>query len=77
MASKTKMAPSKMSSKVKNREYSGGLNEFSDDVEFIVRNCNPVFYTVYELSSLWKAMYYDSNVNCRQLNDCLLTGRCY
>ncbi len=49
MASKTKMALSKMSSKVKNREYSGGLIEFSDDVEFIVRNCNPVFYTVYEL----------------------------
>ena len=49
MASKTKMALSKMSSKVKNREYSGGLIEFSDDVEFIVQNCNPVFYTVYEL----------------------------
>jgi hypothetical protein len=49
VASKTKMALSKMSSKVKNREYSGGLIEFSDDVEFIVRNCNPVFYTVYEL----------------------------
>ena len=49
MASKPKMALSKMNLKVKNREYSGGLNEFSDDVEFIVRNCNPVFYTVYEL----------------------------
>ena len=49
MASKTKMALSKMNLKVKNREYSGGLNEFSDDVEFIVRNCNPIFYTVYEL----------------------------
>ena len=49
MASKPRMALSKMKLKVKNREYSGGLNEFSDDVEFIVRNCNPVFYTVYEL----------------------------
>ena len=49
MASKPRMALSKMKLKVKNREYSGGLNEFSDDVEFIVRNCNPIFYTVYEL----------------------------
>jgi hypothetical protein len=49
VASRTMMNLFKMSLKVKNREYSGGLIEFSDDVELIVRNCNPVFYTVYEL----------------------------
>ena len=73
------MAPSIMKTKDEAKVYSGGLDEFSADVELIVRNCGTfhskesVFYTVCSLrylNSLRKARYYDSNLNCRQLNGC-------
>ena len=72
------IALSIMKTKVEAKKYSGGLDEFSADVELIVKNCGTFYskasylYTVWStfLISLWKAKYYDSNVNSRQLNGC-------
>ena len=78
---KTKMALSIMKSKLTAREYSGGLNEFSDDVELIVQNCctfnsfETVFYKVCltcneKFSCRPQFIIIDVHVNNRQRSDC-------